>query len=178
MFSGQLPHYVEPRKLADQGGLISGQTTVSALPRLSEFEHSQSQPVQVALTFERDADEGQRIVHGTVSTELVMTCQRCLEPVSCVVTAQVHLALVWSEDEIQVLPERYDPWLVTEEKMPLATLLEEELLLALPLVATHEQCPTRLPEGAEPEGGASDETSAEKADNPFAVLASLKGSQK
>ncbi|WP_111656759.1 YceD family protein [Isoalcanivorax indicus] len=174
MFSGQLPHYVEPRKLADQGGLISGQTTVSALPRLGDFEHSQSQPVGVALTFERDADDGQRIVHGTVSTELVMTCQRCLEPVSCTVTAEVMLALVWSEEEIQALPERYDPWLVTDDKMPLATLLEEELLLALPLVATHEQCPTRLPEGDEPE----DNASAGKADNPFAVLASLKGSQK
>ena len=174
MFSGQLPHYVEPRKLADQGGLISGQTTVSALPRLSDFEHSQDQPVLVALTFERDADDGQRIVHGTVSTELVLTCQRCLEPVACAVTAEVMLALVWSEEDIKALPERYDPLLVAEDKMPLAPLLEEELLLALPLVATHEQCPTRLPGGDEPE----DTASAERADNPFAVLADLKGRQK
>lgn len=174
MFSEQLPHYVEPRKLADQGVLISGQTTVAALPRFSDFDQSQAEAVSVALTFERDPDDGQRIVHGTVSAALVMTCQRCLEPVTCDVTAQVNLALVWTEEEISMLPERYDPWLMTDEKMTLATLLEEELLLALPLVATHEQCPTRLPEGDEPDASASDE----RADNPFAVLASLKGSQK
>ena len=54
--------------------------------------------------------------------------------------------------------------------MPLADLLEEEVLLAMPLVALHETCPTRLvEEQAEPESD-----SAEKRDNPFAVLAQLK----
>lgn len=171
MFSGQLPHYIEPRKLADQGGSICGQTTVAALPRLSEFEQSQGEPVDIALTFARSDEDGVRSVQGTISTRLVMTCQRCLEPVTCDVTARVRLALVWSEDDIDAVPERFDPWLVADDKMPLAPLLEEELLLALPLVAMHEQCPTQLPVTSVQEDEAA---SQEKADNPFAILATLK----
>ncbi|AJD48096.1 hypothetical protein S7S_08410 [Isoalcanivorax pacificus W11-5] len=173
MFSGQLPHYVEPRKLADQGGSIGGQTTVAALPRLSEFEQSQGEPVDVALTFARSDEDGVRSVEGTISTHLVLTCQRCLEPVRCGITARVRLALVWSEDDIDTVPDRFDPWLVTDDKMPLAPLMEEELLLALPLVAMHEQCPTQLPTTTQVEEE-EEAASQEQADNPFAILATLK----
>ena len=168
MFSGQLPHYLEPRKQAMQGGELSGQTTVGALPRLAEYRHSQDSPVKVELRFERDQD-GRYLVRGRIDTRLHLTCQRCLELVECDVSAQVELALVWSEEQIASLPERYDPWLMTDDKLVLADMLEEELLLALPLAPVHEICPEPLPT---PE---ADETEAQdKADNPFAVLAGLK----
>ena len=168
MFSGQLPHYLEPRKQAMQGGEISGQTTVSALPRLAEFRQSQDSPVTVELRFDRDQD-GRYLVRGTIDTRLHLACQRCLDPVECEVSAQVELALVWSEEQIASLPERYDPWLMSDDKLVLADMLEEELLLALPLAPVHDVCPAPLPT---PE---ADKAEAQgKADNPFAVLAELK----
>lgn len=170
MFSGQLPHYVEPRKLAQQGGEISGQTTVGALPRLAEFRQSQQSPVSVVLRFSRD-DEGHQVIQGEISTRLHLTCQRCLELVEQPVSAQVMLALVFSEDAIAGLPEIYEPWLLNDDKLVLAELLEEELLLALPLAPVHEQCPVTLPNPAE---DVSEETQDRNAENPFAVLASLK----
>lgn len=175
MFSGQLPHYVEPRKLAEQGGSVSGQTTVSALPRLAEFSHSQGEQVDVALQFERSAEDSLCTVTGTVSSRLQLVCQRCLEPVMYDITARVGLALVWSEEEAESLPERYDPWLMSDEKLSLVPLLEEELLLALPLVAMHEQCPNPLrnPATLTPTS-VETETTEEQADNPFAILATLK----
>ena len=102
----------------------------------------------------------------------MLPCQRCLEPVSYSVTAHIDVALVWNEDQAKALPGRLDPWLVGEERMVLTDLIEEELLLAMPLVALHDPCPTALPQDrGEPE-------KHENADNPFAVLAKLKGQGK
>ncbi|MEY1661847.1 YceD family protein [Isoalcanivorax beigongshangi] len=171
MFSGQLPHYIEPRKLADQGGSLSGETTVSELPRLNGITLSPGEPVRYDLRFARQDEESLRIVEGTITATLSMTCQRCLDAVAYPVQARVCLALVFSEDDIPALPERYDPWLITDERMSPVPLLEEELLLALPLVAMHEQCPTDLPDVLVTEDEAP---AATKAENPFAILASLK----
>ena len=168
MNSSQLPSFLEPRKLADQEAEIKGQTTVARLPRLAEFRDSQDEIVEVALRFGRDEERRQQ-VKGTVKTHLQLTCQRCLEPVQTAVVANVALVMVYDEEQIKALPDHLDPWLVTDEKIILSELLEEELLLALPLVAMHEQCPTVLHTSAEPAAAAES-----KRDNPFAVLAQLK----
>jgi uncharacterized protein len=168
MFSSQLQPFLEPRKLADQEAEIKGQTIVSRLPRLAEFRYSQDEIVEVALRFGRD-EEHRQCLSGTVKTELMLTCQRCLEPVRCQVEARPSLVMVYNEEQMKALPEHLDPWLVTDERIVLSELLEEELLLALPLVAMHEQCPTVLHKSAEPAAAVES-----KRDNPFAVLAQLK----
>lgn len=173
MFSGQLPHFLEPRKLADQEAEITGQTTVARLPRLAEFEASQQQVVEVALRFARD-EAHRQCLSGTIRTELTMTCQRCLEPVSCQIVAKPALVMVYDEEQMRALPEHLDPWLVEEDRIMLADLAAEELLLALPLVAMHEQCPKSLPNPAGAEGSSEAPKQAAKADNPFAVLAQIK----
>jgi uncharacterized protein len=174
MISGQLPQFLEPRKLADQEADIKGQTIVSRLPRLAEFRDSQDEPVEVALRFGRD-EERRQCVNGTIKTVLSMTCQRCLEPVRCPVEAKVSLVMVYDEEQIKALPDHLDPWLVKDDKIILSELAEEELLLALPLVAMHEQCPTVLhPSAASPAAAESNDSQESKRDNPFAVLAQLK----
>ena len=171
MFSGQLQPYLEPRKLADQGAEIHVETRVSELPRLAEFRDSQDHPVKVALKFDRQ-DDGERTISGDIETSLVMSCQRCLEPVEVGVHARVALTLVWTEEQAKALTEGQDPCLLHDEKLPFAELLEEEILLALPAVAMHEQCPTPLATEA-----GDEQADAREQDNPFAVLAKLKGRQ-
>ena len=145
MFSGQLPQFLDPRKYADQGRVVEGRLTVSDLPRLQDYRESLDQPVVISLAFGRD-EEGHRRIEGEVSTQLVLPCQRCLEPVVCDVHATIDVALVRNEDQAKALPQRLDPWLVGDDPMVLTDLLEEELLLAMPLVALHDSCPTVLPQ--------------------------------
>lgn len=172
MFSGQLPTYLDPRKFADQERVIEGEARVGDFPRLREYRDSLDRPVRVALAFGRD-DDGRRRLRGRIDTDLVLVCQRCLEPVDQKVSAQVDLVLVWSEEQAKALPADLDPLLVTGDRMPLADLVEEELLLAMPLVALHDQCPHPLPD--ESSDTVDDDTNP---DNPFAVLARLKGRRK
>lgn len=172
MFSGQLPTYLDPRKYADQERVIEGEARVGDLPRLREYRDSLNQPVRVRLAFGRD-DDGRRRVRGRVETTLTLVCQRCLEPVDQAIVADVDLVLVWTEEQAKALPADLDPLLVTDERVTLAELLEEELLLAMPLVALHDECP-RSP--LDQSGSAEQENT--KPDNPFAVLARIKGRRK
>ncbi|ASK34364.1 YceD family protein [Alloalcanivorax mobilis] len=172
MFSGQLPTYLDPRKYADQERVIEGEARVGDLPRLREYRESLDQPVRIRLAFSRD-DDGRRHVRGRVETTLALVCQRCLETVESRIVADVDLVLVWTEEQAKALPADLDPLLVTGERMTLAEVLEEELLLALPLIALHDQCPNSPLE----ESGEADEEQI-KPDNPFAVLARLKGRRK
>lgn len=170
MNSGQLPLYIEARKFADQDTRISGEISLSKLPRLADYQGSPSTQVQVELHFYHEIGSGNRVVQGSISTELELTCQRCLEPIKFPVHTAVNLMMVWNEEQSDALPESHDPWLITEDKMSVPALLEEEVLLTLPVVALHDECPASLPVVPEPEGFAQPKA----ADNPFAVLASLK----
>ena len=85
-----------------------------------------------------------------------------------------------NSERYKVTPARFVAvWLlngVTDERMTLAELVEEELLLAMPLVALHDQCPDPPPQSAG-DPGAQDDNQSDP-DNPFAVLARLKGRRK
>lgn len=168
MFTGQLPQYLDPRKYADQGRVIEGQLPVGELSRLQDLEDSLDNPVLVALRFSRD-QEGRCCIAGEVSAMLSFTCQRCLAPVQYNVSSSVNVAVVWNEEQAKALPDALDPLIVNEKSLVLSELLEEELILAMPILAVHDICPDVLVESAQ-----EDDPESTERENPFAVLASLK----
>ncbi|MBN8486773.1 MAG: DUF177 domain-containing protein [Burkholderiales bacterium] len=100
---------------------------------------------------------------------LALCCQRCLAPVEETVALDRSLRFVPDEQQAAALDaELEDDVLSLERVLDLRELVEDELLLALPLVPRHAHCPQPLPlaEAQEP---------ADERPNPFAVLAGLKG---
>lgn len=159
-----VPRSVAVRKLAahgqDLGGVIGG----AALPRLAAAVSAIEGPVAVQLRFE-PGTSGIPEVHGTVSARVAMVCQRCLGDLTVLLEVPVALGVVRDDAEEQRLPGRLDPWIVPDEDGDLHELAEEELLLALPIVALHDDASCH----AAPAGGDDDDTA-----NPFRVLADLK----
>ncbi len=90
---------------------------------------------------------------------------------------EVRLGLVVSDEEARQLPEGMEPLLVTESPMPLSEIVEDELILALPLIPMHSPDACK---GVEPlrRSRVIAESDQERADNPFAVLESLKSTTK
>jgi uncharacterized protein len=89
--------------------------------------------------------------------EVVLDCQRCLGQVRRNLESTSQLAFVQSEDA--PVPEDHEVIAGDPERIDLATLVEDELLLSLPLVVTHradEDCKAAIPgiagEGKEPRG--------------------------
>jgi uncharacterized protein len=168
MLKGPIPPHVDPRKLADRGVTLQGDLSLASLPRLCESLADDAGTIQAGLVFERDERRAVAI-HSAVDVEVRMVCQRCLELVSLPIHSECHYAVVKEGANTQSLPKGYDVLEVGEDPLDLMTLIEDELLLALPIVPTHEDC--QQPAGLEEPSPSEDE---EPRSNPFSVLAQLK----
>lgn len=168
-----LPRLIDPRKFAQQGLSLSGEVALVELDRLAAMVLEGSSPVKVELQFLVD-EERRRVIRGRAECELEVACQRCLEPVSISLQAEIELAVVWSEEQAQQLPKAFDPLIVGEGQSDLYAVIEDELLLSLPMVSYHSGgCATQTSFGA----GDVEATEPDK-QNPFQVLEQLKGSPK
>jgi len=103
-----------------------------------------------------------------------LTCQRCLQPVEESLDASRWFQFVGSEDEAASLDaDSEDDVLALPRHLDARELIEDELLLALPLVPRHETCPEPLRAPAV-EAADEDAGAGEARPNPFAKLAALK----
>lgn len=171
MSSSTLPRLADLRKLAAAGASLSGVIALSDLPRLCEALVDADGELAVSLQLGND-DEGYRSISGSVGGSLRLECQRCLEPVALRVEVPVSLAMVWREDELASLPERFEGVIVGPEPSDLFTILEDEVLLALPLVAMHEGTACAALAGKATEVAAG--PAGAGTESPFAVLRALR----
>lgn len=153
---------------------IEGFYPISKLPRLTEALLSDEGFVTATLKFGRCA--GFACLKGSVSASLVTECQRCLGAMQTEVAGSFNFALIKSEDDIELLPEKLDPYIIAGEQQSIIELIEDELLLSLPMVIVHENdCSDYMSKQNKKEQAA---IKAEKeAAHPFAALRSLKGNK-
>jgi uncharacterized protein len=129
----------------------------------------------VAVTRER----GQPVAVVCVQAVLPLVCQRCLRPVRIEVRSDARVALVADLDVADQLDSSVEPVVVEDGRVALRDLVEEELLLAVPLVPRHEdesQCgPGAAVEAAAgtPSEGGPVESSSPDTQKPFAGLGEL-----
>ena len=117
----------------------------------------------------RVGGEDQVWLHLQAEADVVLQCQRCLLPLAAAVHVDRHFRFVADEDTAAALDdEMEDEVLVLAKSLDLRDLVEDEMLLALPLVPRHDACPEAVPMQFGDVG-----TVEEKA-NPFASLAILR----
>jgi uncharacterized protein len=171
-----LPLSLDPRKVFRQRLEIEGEVAVSALSGLCESLLDTEGVARASLHFLVDEERRLRI-QGQVSAEVNVVCQRCLKPMTIQLHDTVDLVMISSEAQVRTLPAALDPWLCAEdESLVPARIVEEQLILAMPIVTMHEQCvdlTTGFGGAAEAAGNSSDAQQALR-NNPFAVLAGLK----
>lgn len=103
-----------------------------------------------------------------------MTCQRCLG--ACVQALQVHRTFRFVRDEktaLEMDDNSEDEFLVLSNAFDVLELMEEELIMAVPLVPLHDHCPVPLTQQLLSKSSSEDEIE-EKRPNPFAILSTLK----
>jgi len=122
------------------------------------------------------ADGGVRpALHLRVQADLPLTCQRCMTAVVTPLRIDRHLVFVTGEAVAAALDDgSEDDVLELTAALDLHALIEDELLMALPLVPRHERCPGEVKLSVQDQG--FDAAGAEKA-QPFAALAALKSRQ-
>jgi uncharacterized protein len=113
-------------------------------------------------------------LHLAADARVPLTCQRCMGVVETPVEVDQWYRFVASEDIAMAEDDQSEEdLLVMEPQFDLLAVLEDELLMALPLVPMHEQCPV-APKLQAGETDVAGEPDSGKKPNPFAVLAQLK----
>lgn len=140
---------------------------MTAMPRLVELSLDRRGVVDAELSFDVGAGEGLRQMRGRVRAELHVTCQRCLEPMTLVLEIEPRLILL-RPGEREELAQQEDALVVTRA-VPLSELVEDELLLAMPMIPKHAlaQCPAKGRVG-------QSEPAPPTRGNPFAALKAMK----
>ncbi|RMG54336.1 MAG: hypothetical protein D6717_09790 [Gammaproteobacteria bacterium] len=170
--SERLPERVDPWRLVQQRRVLQGESPLERMSRLAEHAGAQQGAARVLLEFLRD-DEGHPRIRGQIEAEVGLVCQRCMEPFLLPLRQPVDLILV-SDD---VHAEQVQAWgepVIVPEQLFLRDLIEDELLLGLPLVPRHEdeaECHRHVGRWLESEPERSED---EQRSNPFAVLGELK----
>ena len=164
--SSRCPELVDPWRVSEQKQAFSGSVQLGDLPRLSPLLSRTEGIADYQFLFSRDQHR-RPLIEGRVEATLWQTCQRCLAEMSLRVDSGFRLAVVQGYDEAGQLDEALEPLLAEEGNIRLLDLVEDELLLALPVVALHDQC--------EAPAFYDEEISVdEPRENPFAALKRLK----
>jgi uncharacterized protein len=167
--SNRLPEFIAPLRLAELGRVLRGRLPLSRFRRLAQSLSAADGEAEVVLEFGAD-EQGRPQVTGTVKAELELPCQRCLEPMTLPVVAEIRLALASSEAEEEQLAPGFEALPVGDGSVSVADIVEDELILALPLVPMHAQTQC----GAVKKYALDVSEGVLAPESPFAVLAGLK----
>lgn len=170
---GGLPEHVDPLHLADAAVQFAGDLPVARMGRLKAMLASEDASVRVTARFGID-EQGRRVLELKAAADLEMTCQRCMGRVTVPVAVDATLELVPEEAAGDTASERYEPLFVSRGRMSLTEIVEDELLLQLPMIPRHAAGDSACLPAAGPADGQEQDKARE---NPFAVLATLKDGQ-
>jgi uncharacterized protein len=127
-----IPLRVKASQAVTRREAFTGSLALAKLPRLAATLAEPTGELHVELQAMRD-DEGQDWLHGEIRGRVPLTCQRGLHAFDWNCDVALSLALVGSEAEEQKLLKDAESYLVEDDELPLRDLVEEEVLLALPM---------------------------------------------
>lgn len=192
------PHKLDMGAFIESGEMLSGELPVPALQRLSAGLAADVDAASLpAITWSAQGRSvPQRLgephlwLDLQASAQLAWECQRCLHAVTDTVT--LDLSIRFAKDEAAAVAldaEMDEDVLALSRQFDLIELIEDELIMAQPIVPRHETCPVDVatlmsddpvddaPGQLAEDGAEAPTLTASGRPNPFAVLAKLKKSQ-
>lgn len=173
---GRLPEALDAWRMVAARRGFAGSLPLSSMPRLRDLLHDDEGSARYAIEFDRDALQV-AYIELRIEAALPLLCQRTLQRFEQPVQLLQRLALLQGRQDMADsdmealeagLPEDYEPLLVPEDGMlDPAALIEDELILAVPVVPVSPDSQAQARDWPVPEEDAA------KA-NPFSALAGLK----
>ena len=171
---GPDPRAVDLSALCKHAATMAGHWPLARMPRLSgSFCAASDGSATWSATGRLAAVAGaepELWLHLQARADVPLQCQRCLHSRTQPLQVVRHFRFVRNEDIAARLDEESEEdVLALQPRLDLHELLEDELILALPIVPRHDECPEPLPlPGDAPDAD-------ESAPHPFAALAALRG---
>jgi uncharacterized protein len=167
MANVMLPKQIDPIQLADNQKNLKGKLALSEMDRLMELVCNRQGSAFIDLSFGRD-ELGYRYMRGSIKAGFEVICQRCNQPMHLDLTIDVEESPVKTDEEAERLPRNYDPLLLTGDTVALYPMVEEEILLSIPIVPKHtpEECAVKV-------SSLAAEENKEDKHSPFDILKKL-----
>ena len=163
-----IPKIIRVSSAVNREAHYAGELSVKTLPRLVDALADDEGVLQADLLAWKAS--GYPALSGTVSGVLNMECRRCGKTFGFTLAHKLDLRLVTSEEEELRLLRDCEPYWVQGDELELHDLVEDETLLALPMLPRCESCENMA--GGAPE--TARETAEPRRENPFAALKKLK----
>jgi uncharacterized protein len=167
----ELPRLADSECPLDAGSPLKALVSADSpkLPTRAERDPSRRVRWQAVGSLRRVGGEDQVWLQLRADAEVILQCQRCLLPMSDAVHVDRRFRFVADEDTAAAIDDEIeDEVLVLAKSLNLRDLVEDEVLLALPLVPRHDVCPEAIPMQF------GDVEAVEEKANPFAGLAILR----
>lgn len=179
---------VIPFQMSKRNQEISGSLLLADMERVVELVEECSGEVGYELTF-AFGESRLPTAKGRFWFDVGMVCQRCLEPVQVSIEGEIGLIFVSSEKMLESIETELDPYVIDKDEfdetaldemaISLSELIEDEIILALPISPKHmedSECnAVQLPENS---GENEEETPGEDRIFPFAGLGEMLKNQK
>ena len=169
--------HLDTAAFAKANAVMEGQDPLSAFERLAQEAQAPVDGMSVSWYAEGEhvpeaGGPGHLWVHLEADAQVPMICQRCLGVAHIDLQVERSFRFVKDEATAEAMDDEAEEDLLAHSKeFNLRALIEDELLMELPLVPMHDECPVQIPMAASSED--FEQASTEKT-NPFAVLAGLR----
>jgi len=167
-----LPESVDAWRMVQARRVFQGKLPLAGFKRVRDSLAARSGEVTYEIEFGKD-EIGVAHLRVRAEATLPLTCQRTLEVFGLPVHVDAKLGLIAHEAEEAALPSDYEPLLTADGQISPAEVIEDELILALPVVP--------LSPGAEDASrvwGDTDEMQDDGQENPFAALKKMQVAKK
>ncbi|NVJ65889.1 MAG: DUF177 domain-containing protein [Gammaproteobacteria bacterium] len=172
MATRSFPERIDPFKFAETGKLIDGIFATAYFDRLCQELYSDKGEIACKINGLKNHDTGLKMLQLEVSGEVELVCQGCTEPFMHQLEHKAILYPCYTEEQMKQMPDDGEPVLADEDGLDIKSVVEDELILSLPLIPLFGECEEleayqvgELPELTDEE--------VEK-ENPFAALKNLK----
>jgi uncharacterized protein len=122
--------------LAQRRVVLEGTIKLASCERLKALLNSDEGSVEAKLVFSKGHDD-LLLMQLQCDARLELICQRCLKPVVHEVSEQVDFAIADNEASLALVPQGVDLIALQGDRFQPAALIEDELIVSLPLVPRH-----------------------------------------
>ena len=169
LMSTALPDVVDAWRMVTSHRVFEGRLPLASMSRLGGSLADTDGDCGYQVEFGRD-EFGIAYIDIRAETALPLICQRTLECFELAVRIEQRMGLIRDESEEAALPEGYEPVLLSEDgRLHAAQLIEDELILAIPVVPVSPGT-----EAIEPQWPVDEDEIEDERPHPFATLSALK----
>lgn len=129
---------INPLRLAKTRERIDGEIELSTLKRLNGLLLDTQGKLKYSFEFDYD-QSGLCVVESNIDTVLILECQRCFKALDVDIHKSSLLAVVNNKEEFEALADEYEPLQLKNDNTTVEQLVEDELLLSIPLSVLHAE---------------------------------------